>query len=555
MKKLITLIVLLLNIAAYGQGVNTLEIKKVDEQSSVNSETKLMVWDSTNFGKVKYKKLGDLSIDNALNYVTVTDSIYTLQEADILAYKPHIIETYRADGTTPADTVVVTYPKDITPPTNEMLAVTFTNISGSALKIIPDSTLVIDKRTKTQRQYILPKDYLGSASLFSISKDTIWANGADWVISDYTPPSGSFDSGLILNGTFDNATNIDLTGTSDWSIGSGVATLTVPTVLSSDSFGDNDIRFLLSEVPTAGVNYELTFDISSTDDQNRIAVETQGGTNYYLAYSFTTLANGTYTIPIQFTNDGGGIQQWVAISASTSNPDNITIDNVSLFITDIPDDAIGNASPLSYYTPESIVSTADTEGANVTAWTDEMGNHDLTSTAGQPTLHLDSVDSARQVRFDGVDDGMNASANTVFNFTPGTDSFSFVIVLGENVADDGGTHSFGKNSDGAGEQYTIGFRGGVRYEINIGGTNENYFTAPNGRDVIILNVNGTQQELFINGVSAGTELVGTQTSTQTFAIGYQDGTTDSFANIDFERIAIFNRVLTAQEITDINAEF
>lgn len=64
MKKLITLFALLMCVAATAQGVRTLEIEKVDEQPSVNSETRLMVWDSTNFGKVKYKKLGDLPIGN-----------------------------------------------------------------------------------------------------------------------------------------------------------------------------------------------------------------------------------------------------------------------------------------------------------------------------------------------------------------------------------------------------------------------------------------------------------------------------------------------------------
>lgn len=60
MKKLITLMMLLVTVAALAQGTRTLEIKKVEEQSPIDSDTRLMVWDSLNFGKVKYTKIGDL---------------------------------------------------------------------------------------------------------------------------------------------------------------------------------------------------------------------------------------------------------------------------------------------------------------------------------------------------------------------------------------------------------------------------------------------------------------------------------------------------------------
>lgn len=324
MKKLITLIVLLLNIAAYGQGVNTLEIKKVDEQSSVNSETKLMVWDSTNFGKVKYKKLGDLSIDNALDYVTVTDSIYTLQEADILAYKPHIIETYRADGTTPADTVVVTYPRSIAPPTNEMLAVTFTNVSGSALKIVPDSTLVIDRRTKTQRQYILPKDYLGSASLFSISQDTIWASGSDWVISDYTPPvvaSAPIIEAFAHTEVATNATSV---------------VATAPTGIA-----DNDILVMIVSLDHDGTANTIT----STGFTQLEDYEVSNSHKTTVLWKRASSESGNYTV--NFTDSQDGVVSILRVSGATTIGSPFDVNGTS---TDVFANTI---------TPTDITSTAD----------------------------------------------------------------------------------------------------------------------------------------------------------------------------------------------------
>jgi|TARA_Y100000310_G_C20704425_1_gene834128 hypothetical protein len=260
------------------------------------------------------------SADNALNYVTVTDSIYTLQEADILAYKPHIIETYRADGTTQADTVTITYPRDIAPPTNEMLAVSFTNISGSAIKIVPDSTVVIDKRTKTQRQYVLPKDYLGSASLFSVSQDTIWANGADWVISDYTysaPSSGC--CGINLNGTFDDSTNLTVPAT--WTVSGGVA--------NYNGSGEDHFVFTLSENIVSGDEIEISLDVSNSSGASRFRFQYGGGGgetlvptairgdgSYTFTYTLTTTEANANLISIRGSNSGGG--------------GSFTIDNVSV---------------------------------------------------------------------------------------------------------------------------------------------------------------------------------------------------------------------------------
>lgn len=329
---------------------------------------------------------------NTLNYTIITDSIYTLQEADILAYKPHIIETYRADGTTQADTVTITYPRDIAPPENELLAVTFTNISGSAIKILPDSNIVIDKRTKTQRQYVLPKDYLGSVSLFSIAQDTIWANGEDWVITDYTSPV----SVIPVLESFSH-TEIATDATS--------VVATAPTGIQ-----DDDILLMIVSLDDDGVvNTVTSTGFTELDDYNL-----SGSHKQTILWKRASSESGNYTV--NWTDSQDGVVSIVRISGATNSGSPIDVQGITndVFADNItPNDitsTINNTLALSFCSVDRNYRVSGSSTVSGTGWTlistptsygaDGVGfmwvekDVPTAGSVGQPTFTFDSSDQA-----------------------------------------------------------------------------------------------------------------------------------------------------------------
>lgn len=346
-------------------------------------------------GSNEYASWQNASADNALNYVTVTDSIYTLQEADILAYKPHIIETYRADGTTQADTVTVTYPRDITPPTNEMLAVSFTNISGSAIKIVPDSTVVIDKRTKTQRQYVLPKDYLGSASLFSVSQDTIWANGSDWVISDYTYTPPIVASVPVLESFSHTEIATDATS----------VVATAPTGIQ-----DDDILIMIVSLDENATTNAIT----STGFTELDNYDLSGSHKQTVLWKRASSESGNYTVNLTDAQDG--VVSIVRISGATTSGspfDVVGVTNDAFADNITPNDITStetNTLALSFCSVDrnyrvsgsstvsgagwSLISTPASYGADGVGFMWAEKDVPTTGAVGQPTFTFDSSDQS-----------------------------------------------------------------------------------------------------------------------------------------------------------------
>lgn len=237
---------------------------------------------------------------------------------------------------------------------------------------------------------------------------------------------------------------------------------------------------------------------------------------------------------------------------------NETITGTMYIITDVPNtfyfggtapSALEVANLISRYDSSSIDATATLEGDPVTVWNDLVGSNHLT---GQATLH---IGTNKQIRFDGVDDYLQASDNTVFNFIPQTDEFSFVIKLGD--IDIASVFSFLSKRTGNIEQYA--FTGQSDRVSSFVGDSQNsgYNGTPQGNDVVVITVSTTTVTVRWNGVELISGSIGNSISNNEFTIGaYHNSSSvlSSFVNCDFEQLAVYDRALTLTEITAIETE-
>ncbi len=245
-----------------------------------------------------------------LPYVTVNDSTYTMLEADILASKSYLIKAYRVDGITPVDTVTVTYPT--INHDNSLLVNSFANISGSSIKVIPD-TNVLDYRSGTKKQYTTKPELQGYVSISSVAQDSIWGSSQDWTISDYTPPA--VIDNLILNSENDDSLDVSYSG--DFAITGGE-------IVYTHTAGSATFTWDLSEDMAAGASYTFTMDITNLISGNarfRIFVnqggsfvEVVGNTNY------NTGVDVTFNAPAGV--DSTQLQIITSSAASSFNGDN-----------------------------------------------------------------------------------------------------------------------------------------------------------------------------------------------------------------------------------------
>jgi len=155
--------------------------------------------------------------------------------------------------------------------------------------------------------------------VFSIATttDDVWMkwHNVNQTVYNAPAPPGGFDSGLILNGTFDDSSNLSVDP--DWSIGSGVA-----------SYGGlvlNDDLILDLTTLTSGQTYDLTFT-TTNDARFELKASPDGFAIAQTLTAFVTYAAGTHTVT--FTADNNHTQ--IRFRGSTSGSA-FDLDNVSLF--------------------------------------------------------------------------------------------------------------------------------------------------------------------------------------------------------------------------------
>lgn len=135
-------------------------------------------------------------------------------------------------------------------------------------------------------------------------------------------PISGFDSGLILNGTFDNTTN--LTFDANFSIAGGVA------VFTTNGVSTTYLHFGISSNLTASTNYTCTFTILNGTGTSRLRLYVRQGGGDVSVSSNVTHANGS--VVINFTAPAGADSTRMSIGVS-SLATSFDLDNVSLKTT------------------------------------------------------------------------------------------------------------------------------------------------------------------------------------------------------------------------------
>lgn len=253
------------------------------------------------------------SVSNDLDYVMVTDSIYTMSISDVEAGKTFNIKTFRADGITPPDTTRITYPSGVDP-SGKQLITAFLNISGSEVLVVPGNG-VVDYRDNSQKQYYSGSDVKGYLTVTSIAQDSIMATTQDWVVSDYIAP---IYPNLIINSNFDNTS--DVTYTDEWAISGGEAVYT-------HDIGSSVFEWALSTDMTANSSYQFTLDVTNLISGNarfRIFVVQDG-------VDVEIFGNSNYNSGVDVTFNAPSGANSTAIKILTSSAaSSFNMDNVSL---------------------------------------------------------------------------------------------------------------------------------------------------------------------------------------------------------------------------------
>ena len=225
----------------------------------------------------------------------------------------------------------------------------------------------------------------------------------------------------------------------------------------------------------------------------------------------------------------------------------------SIIIEEVVTDAILDASPVGYFTPESIVDS----GGAVSEWTDVVNGYNFVTNLGSPSKVLDGGVDA--VLFDGVDDMMQTSDTSHFDFNPTVDEFSIVMkISGAASSNTTMLHRGSASSANTSTyQYSAAFRTD-RQIVSVGGVGSTNFSSPRATgtdDLIIITVSTTTVTVRINGTDVYTFTPSSNNYDTLTSIGGRNSSNLAYASVTYQRLAFFDKVLTAGEITAIEAEF
>lgn len=219
-------------------------------------------------------------------------------------------------------------------------------------------------------------------------------------------------------------------------------------------------------------------------------------------------------------------------------------------------DSIILPSLISYWKPGSIEAAATTDGDTISTWSDSHDSNDGTQTGTlRPILNIAS-NGAREVEFDGTNDWLNVGQPSNLDFTAGTDTWTIVAKVGTVVLTTGYFISK-RPASSTTAQFSLFLETATQLGGHSGMALSDYVTisAVAAGDLFIMTVSTTQQIYRHNGVEVGDNTdVGTATNSSDVNIGGR--TNGSFLNdgsIAF--VAIYDTVLTAQQITEIEQQY
>ncbi|MDC6390951.1 hypothetical protein PP182_19855 [Maribacter sp. PR1] len=196
------------------------------------------------------------------------------------------------------------------------------------------------------------------------------------------------------------------------------------------------------------------------------------------------------------------------------------------------------------------------DGSSVTTVNDQAGVVSGISVQGLVTLNI-TPDGKKEFSFAGLDNYINLGQPAALDFTPGTDEFTIMGLIGSDIPGDGTLISRGGTS---GVQYHIEISNN-KFWVRVGGNpSSNRFDLSNG--LIDQNINfalavsQNESKLYINGQlieTKGTEGIGTATYDEDILIG--ETTTWDWEYSDHIRsVGMFSKALSSSEIQAIYSD-
>jgi hypothetical protein len=220
-------------------------------------------------------------------------------------------------------------------------------------------------------------------------------------------------------------------------------------------------------------------------------------------------------------------------------------------------DSMITPSLVSYWNPDSIDATATIEGDDISIWNDAHGLNDATQTLTlRPKLHINSVSGHREVRFDGSNDWLNVGKPANLGFLPNVDAMSCVVIIGEQISSQGYYISKASSTSSTRNYGFFDSNSSSDIALVYGGTSAFSSTPPLSGGLVIWTItSGGHYTVRNNGVEVMSATIGS-TNNNDADINIGGRSNGGFLiDGDIRAIALYSDVLTAQEISDIEAEY
>ena len=228
--------------------------------------------------------------------------------------------------------------------------------------------------------------------------------------------------------------------------------------------------------------------------------------------------------------------------------------------------ATETSAPLIWYSAsKQIQGLADNASVGSTITDYGSAGCDLTSIGTSDAIVNEASDGVKEFEHDGTDaHHYRTSSCTASDLDPDTDTFTIMVVLGELGTTGTNNYILQRGSTGSSvttTQYGFRFTSSTNVRENSGGVQSvgNTISSTQTAQVLIMvNVSSTDVDCYVDGTEVNGFNPGTYTSTNQLRVGSRSNSLDTSRTLAFDgswrEIVLWDRELTAQEITDITAE-
>ncbi|WP_422858765.1 hypothetical protein ACOKFD_15600 [Flagellimonas sp. S174] len=330
-------------------------------------------------------------------------------------------------------------------------------------------------------------------------------------------------------------------------------------------------------VSTSGINKTANFTLSDADIQagiinivsdSQIICTVPSDLTVFDFVSFIVQGSGSVAFDMSAITTTGGSYQ-----TNSGRGESATLRVYSATEADLlkPSNLVAYVPPVSDIVPSADIAEldawidalqydGDSDGTAITTVVDETG----TVTGIVPTNMTVNVNANGDPEFDFTASGafINLGRPTELDYTPGTDEFTLMVVLGENAGTQG--YYIAKLAP-SNAQYGFYGHTGVGsddYFTNVGDIgfdHDNTDSTFPEDEVVFLRVTTTAQELYVDGSLISSTTVGTNTENVDVLLGARRGTSSNtltgfLGDFTTKVYGFWGKALTPTEMTNISNE-